>query len=250
MIGLLDFAYGDTHWRYTTAPEAVSYGGNTYSAQAGAKMGRLVATRNALRGRFEVTLPWSCPMIATWISTPPDGKVTLTAYMGQGGYYRRWYGGFVKTLEWSQGRLCIVRCVSASNDIGMSGLPLRCGRICRVPLYSARCGVVQGDYEVSGNIGAVDGVTITANEFDAEDDGYWVGGPFEAGGYTRLVIDHTDDTIRINATIPGLTAGTAFTIAAGCKHLQPICDEKFDNLPNMRAQPHIPDTNVFKTGVL
>lgn len=255
-VGAVDCAYGSTHWRFTTGASTVTVAGETYSPQAGARVGKLEISRNAMRNLLEITVPWSAEFVKDWLASPPDGSVAVTVYHVDvaGGFARRWYGGFVKSLEWKEERKAIIRCVNAANDI-VGGLCLRCGRMCQVALWSDACGLDPTDdpsWQIISTVGSVDGVNITATAISGQADGWWIGGRLTASaqGVTRMVIDHAGDTVKFNAPIPGLAAGDAFALTAGCDHLQATCETKFNNLANFQGQPHMPDVNVYKNGVL
>ena len=71
-----------------------------------------------------------------------------------------------------------------------------------------------------------------------------------------LVLDPTDlDEERCTVMIMLAYRGRAlpliwmsFEIKPGCDHLKTTCDEKFDNLDNMKAQPNLPSKSIWKDG--
>lgn len=251
-VGAVQFVYGEAAWRFTTAATSVTVAGNVYGPQAGLKIGKLAITRNALRNRLEITVPWSSSVITSWLASPPDGLVEATVYNVNVGFARRWYGGFVQSLEWKEDRQAVIRCVNASNDI-VGGLCLRCGRQCQVALWSAACGLTASDdatWQIVSTVEAVDGVNITAAAIADQANGWWIGGTLTVNAVTRMVIDHADTVVKFNAPIPGLAVGDTFVLTAGCDHTAATCAAKFDNLANFRGQPHMPETNIFTQGVL
>jgi uncharacterized phage protein (TIGR02218 family) len=192
--------------------------------------------------------------VQEYLDGAPEDVVTIVNYRGQynapwDALYERFWAGFVKSVRFSKGRRATVVCVPAQAEIGTSGLALRCGRLCQVPLYSSSCGVTQSSYLNGGTVDAIDGYTVDSTTFAEKADGYWTGAPFTANGATRLVIKHVYDTITLNDSIPGLTVGMTFEVYAGCDRTISTCNSRFSNALNFRGQPHIPDMNVFQTGV-
>ena len=253
-IDLIDLACGSTHYRYNSTTGNVTDGGNVYYAQAGFLCGEIEIARNVLRSQFEVTLPWSCTFCQQFVSGAPEDIVTITNYRGQWSapwdcQYERWWAGFVKEVRFDSAHRAVVACVSALSDIGSSGLALKCGRLCQVPLYSSSCGVTKASYRFGGIVTAVSGYTVTADLFATEDDGYWVGGTITARDATRLIIAHSDYTVTLSDSIANLAVNDAFVAYAGCDRTFAICDSRFSNTANFRGQPHIPDLTPNLQGV-
>lgn len=268
-IYLLHFSDGSRHWRYNTGPEDIVVDAETYTAQAGVKGGKIEIARNAFRTRYELELPWSCPFGQAYLAAPPDGIVTLTVHRFHtlttpgdwpygwgvygGGVYpyypaATWWRGYVQDVSFRPSHRLIVRCVPSYTQLGRAGLCLRWGRACQVPLYSTACGIDRADHAATGTVTAVSGYTVTADVFDTEDDGYWVGGEIVTSAYRRLIIAHADTVVTLAATIPGLAASDSFTVYPGCDHAMSTCRDKFSNLVNYRGQPYIPTQNPFVDG--
>lgn len=248
---LLDFACGATHWRYATVTSAVvnDVDSQIYQPQAGAKVGEIRVSRNALRAAVEIELPWSCPLVTLWMAGSLDAPVSILYYRGQDGAFAVTWRGWVKLVRCTEGRRALFSCVASSNELGNRGFALRCGRLCQVPLYSAACTMVLDLWiDDTGVVASVLGDEVTAAVFDTYDAGYFVGGPFTALGIGRMMIEHAGSTVRLDHAIAGLDAGATFTAAPGCLHTEAVCDGTFENLDNMRAQKDSPDLNFFKAG--
>lgn len=253
-VDLVDIACGTEHWRYNSTAGDISYAGYTYKPQAGLMCGDIEIARNVLRSTWEVTVPWSCVFVQEYLDGAPENVVTITNYRGQynaawDALYERVWAGFVKGVKFQESRKAIIRCVPAHAEIGTTGLALRCGRLCQVPLYSDACGLSKGDYLSGGTVEAISGFTLTSTTFRTQADGYWVGAPIMANGAKRTIIAHAYDVVTLNDTIPNIAIGMTFEAYAGCPRIDAVCDSRFGNLDNFRGQPHIPDKNVFVAGV-
>jgi len=249
-VEIIDFACGSTHWRQTSSASAVSYGGQTYSPQPGLRVGAMEDSGNVLRSTCDIEAEWGNPLVALYPGTPPDAIVTVAVYRLQDAEVSPWWSGYVADIRRQAGRRAKIRCVGSLSALGGGSLVLRCGRACQVPLYSSLCGLTQGDWEVAGTVTGVDGCDVTAVVFGTQADGYWVGGPIEINGYSRLVLDHTGTTVTISEVIPGLAVGQAITVAPGCLHTTAACEDTFDNLLNYRGYPLLPQgKNPYLQGV-
>ena len=166
-IDLIDLACDADHYRYNSTTENITYDGDVYYAQAGLMCGEIEIARNVLRSQFDISLPWSCDFIQQFVGGAPEDIVTITNYRGQWNaawdcQFERWWAGFVKEVRMEALHKAVVTCVTAMSDIGTSGLAIKCGRLCQVPLYSSSCGVTQSDYLNNGIVTAVSGYTVTA----------------------------------------------------------------------------------------
>lgn len=253
-VDLVDFACGATHWRLNSSAGDITYNGDLYKAQPGLMCGGIETARNVLRSIFEVTVPWSCDLAQEYVGGSPEGVVSVVNYRGHWGTpwnapYERMWSGEVKDVRFKEGHKCVISCLSAHSDIGTTGLALRCGRLCQVPLFSSACGLTQASYTSGGIVSAVSGYTVTSPTFTNQALGYWVGGIFTARGASRFVIAHAWNVITLADAVPSLAINDVFTITAGCDRTLATCTSRFSNQANFRGQPHIPDVNPYLSGV-
>lgn len=248
-VELVAFASAATTWRYAMCAYNVSYGGYTYQATAGLDRGEIEDSTHPIRTLVDYYLPWSASLVQQYITSSPDGVVTVTAIRGHDPDYQVFWRGFVKAVPLQRrGHRMQVQCTSARSDIA-SGIILRTGRACMVPLYSPLCGLDRDDFATPGTVVSVDGCTVTSSTFATQADGYWTGGPFVANGRERMVVQHEGSTVILSHVLPGLTAGATFAVHAGCTHLYACCRDRFANRLNYKGQPPIPDDTPWATGV-
>jgi len=118
-------------------------------------------------------------------------------------------------------------------------------RRCPYDLYGTMCGINKDYWNVTGDLGTVDGYTWTASEFSAKPNGWFNGGFIVVGRIKRLITSHTGSTITVLNKALNVVAGNHFVAYAGCKHSTADCDTKFSNLINYGGQPYIPNINPF-----
>jgi len=268
-VDLLHFYTSGRNWRYAAAPFDVGYDADTYSAQAGVEISAVEVARNVLRSTLTIQLPWSCAFVTDCLTARPDEPIAIINYRGHasvttygagtygagiygGGGFVAWWRGYVRTLRLdNEGRRANITCVPTVRMLGRTGLILRYGRACQVPLYSTRCGVTKSSYAASGTVLTVSSTTVTATIFGTQSDGYWVGGTLETSSASRMIIAHSGTSVTLAAAFSDaeLAVGDSFTAYPGCDHTASVCASRFANLLNYQGQPHIPTQNPMVTGV-
>lgn len=267
-VDLLHFHTSNANWRYAAAPLDVGYGEATFSAQAGVEISAVEVARNVLRSSLTIQLPWSCAFVQDCLTARPDEPIAIINYRGHasvttygegtygagiyaGGGYVAWWRGYVRSCRFAEQRRAEIVCVPTLRSLGHTGLILRYGKACQVPLYSTPCGLTQATYAQTGTVGTVSGTTVTATVFGTEADGYWVGGTLETSSAQRMIIAHSGTSVTLASAFSDteLAVGTSFTAYPGCDHTIATCKARFDNLLNYRGQPHIPTQNPVTGGL-
>ena len=132
-------------------------------------------------------------------------------------------------------------------------------RICNVPLYSAKCGVLKANFLTDGTLYAVatDGSYIDIAPIGGHPDpaakatDYFAIGFFETGtgaNFERRGITHSatvSSKLRLWFAKPLRKAvlNQTVNIYPGCNGSIPTCTSVFNNLINNRSFPYIPDKN-------
>jgi hypothetical protein len=270
---LAHFAAGDTHWRYTTAPYDVLYGGDTYTHEPGLGVGEIEVTNQQMRSTLEIEVDWSNDLLQQLWTNPPDVPISVTILRGHtdqdhfyqvfglgifgagifGGhaFYEHYWDGWLQQHGIRDRRRAVLICTPSIQNLGAASECLRWGRLCQVPLYSPACGVVKASYAAGGTVLTVDGVDLTAAVFGLQADGYYDGGLFESALGNRMILVHTTTAVELSHVVTGLVAGTAFACYPGCDHLWPgHCKTRFGNLLNHRGAPYIPTRDPHVSGLL
>jgi len=132
----------------------------------------------------------------------------------------------------------------------MTGLSLSWSRECPHTLYDKNCTVRPEDYQAPFTVQSVHGRELVAQSgLSSYADGWFKGGYIRwqtAQGlvFTRGIAQHKGNTLTLINPAP-LTFGQPCFALAGCNGLIQTCHEKFNNLDNCGACPHMPGKSPF-----
>lgn len=243
-VELHEFQARDTsvYWRYAAAPADITYSENVYRA-VHIEGSPIEQGTNALRNQTTVRMDWDCPFAAQYMVAEPEQVIDYRRYKGHGANFVCQFVGVVIAVRFRQqnregDRYAEILIDPAANDLRESGLQLRAGRQCQVPIYSAECGLDRADWRVSGTVATVNFRIVTASL--AYPVGWLSGGDFVARGARRKIVEHIGGTLRLSRDIYGLVAGDPFDAYPGCDHLTGTCHSKFSNRNNFRGDPYMP----------
>lgn len=130
-------------------------------------------------------------------------------------------------------------------------------KVCNVPVYSRKCGVVRNDFRFEAAITVVDGVTLTcvavAGQPDptAKADGFFGGGDlylgtgltFERRGVRNSSVAGGVLTLVLAGPLLINGVGGHLNLYPGCNGSIEICISVFNNRENFRGHPYIPIKN-------
>jgi uncharacterized phage protein (TIGR02218 family) len=116
---------------------------------------------------------------------------------------------------------------------------------CQHVLYDSGCGLVKSAFGTNGTVGSGSSETLIN----------WSGATQDFAQETILFSsgDKAGVSANIKSVFPGSglvlsyplyvnpTPGDAFTAYWGCDHTQDTCTSKFNNLPNFRGFPYVPN---------
>ena len=238
-------------WTYADAPADIEYNGFIYEARY-ITGGGIEAGTNAMRSRTIVRCNWDLPFAWQYTVTPPNGIVHYHRYRGHGDDVQLIFVGDVINVEFKQEsrqgqRYAVITIEPPKASLNRMGLIQRYSRQCTVDLYSGQCGVNPLLFVKSGELDSISGNVLTDTIFGTEDDGWWKGGEILINGHQSKIIDHSGNDITILPYIYGIEEGMSFEVWPGCDHLKATCDDKFDNLVNMKAMPNIPSRSPWSS---
>jgi len=237
-----------TYWSYTSSDYDITYGGRNYTAVL-IKRSDILLNANSLKTKIEIEVDITNTFAQNFVNEVPEGVIKLTIYRRhkQSNFEIYWQGyilgvGFRKELA-------IIVAGLKDKSLSRYGLMRKFQRTCPYSLYSTRCTILESDpsFQISGTIVSIDGVTITADEFSNEVDGWLVGGKFktDSGSCNQRIVYHVGTTIKIARKVLAITTGDTFIAYAGCDGLKATCKTKFNNKLNFGGQPYIPSKNPF-----
>jgi hypothetical protein len=239
---------GGTHYRYTTASEAVEYNGYMYESDV------IDRSEMELGGNEEVTalkvfFSRSNALTNQFISGPPEGEVQLLLYRQHAGFTATFWQGFLIVVTFDENSVPTGRFEPRSSDIAGFGVRRRCQRLCDHALYKSGCGVNETLYKVDGTLATVNGLDLVSSAFSAKSDGWFVGGEIVIGYSRRTIKAHTTNTITITRSMDSAIVGATFRAYAGCDHTPTTCKDKFNNKLNYGGCEFLAVKNPFEESI-
>lgn len=251
-VELFDFTEGASG-RYTSAEKTFTYLGNAYTPLGGLSRSALEFSQEAISQNVKIRLPIGNAIAAAFIADTLVRAAKVKIYRfhrGAASDVVQYFPGVVVSHEVTpQG--CILTCAPVTSDPDRRFPTMRWQGPCNRVLYGPGCDVVRADFKTTTTLTAVTGNTIESTDFGAEVDQWFRAGYVElASGARRGIDDHVGNVITLDAPFPGLTPGTSVDAYAGCDHLKPTCDTKFDNLLKHAGFHLIPNRNPFHLAIV
>lgn len=245
-VELYTFAQGTQFWRFTTAPDTVTYAAVGYTPSSISR-DRIKQTADVLKDSLKLEFPRGDSFASQFLGFAPDIVTTVTVMRGHAGdseFIPYWKGRVIAAV--ASGNKIELACESVFSSIRRPGLRARYELTCRHALYSARCGVNLEASQTTGVTSVVSGVTLTVPEAAGFADGYFTGGMVKAPDEsTRFIVAHAGEVLTVQRPIAGLSAGETVRLYPGCDHLMTTCNSKFGNIDNFGGFPWIPIRNPY-----
>lgn len=248
-VELYRWLYGTLAYHYTSAQEAQSYLGETFEP-APIRRGAISQGDAIERAALEVAVAQDHPVATLFRAATPAQRVTVTLWRRHlsdvdAEYIVLWQGR-VRACIWEEATARLVH-EPVWTTLRRSGLRRTWGRTCPHVLGDAECRVDLGDYEVSGTVARLSGLTVRVSAASGYPVGYFAGGTLAAtvGGvpWRVMVTAHRGDKLTLHLPIPGLAAGATLALTPGCSHTwsgAAGCRERFGNGLNYGAFPFMP----------
>jgi len=246
-VELYRFALGARRWTFTSGLSPVVYQSETYTPvtirRSGIEQGNEIN-----RYSIDITLPRDNALAALFISSPPEGVMSVTLYRyhvtDTANEVIVFWKGRVGGARLSGSEL-VLKCEPIATSLKRIGLRARYQLICRHALYSAGCGALKENFMVNGAVAAVSGATIEVAAAASKPDGYFVAGMLATNEGQRMIVGHTGANLTMVAPMPSLAIGDSVRLYAGCDHSMSTCLDRFSNLDNFGGFPYIPQKNPF-----
>lgn len=257
-VGLYEFRYGNTYFRYCTHEEDQTVGldenGDPAVWAAYVITDGGVTQGGSDQNNLEITTQANNPVAALFRNTQPSGKVWLSV--------RRWHigdpdeetpllwSGTVTNANEVDEATVRLTCRSLGGSYERQGLRLAWGRMCPHVLYSEfGCRVDKALHAYPYVIESISGNSFTVVDFVEPAEGSFTAGFAELtgldGSVTRYGIEAQtgNDFLLLGSTL-GLTVGDSVILYPGCARDTPSCI-RFDNLANYGGFPHLPGKSPF-----
>jgi uncharacterized phage protein (TIGR02218 family) len=261
------FQQGATAFRYTSRPEIVSDGVNTW-LPAAIKTTEVSQSSEMAKDPVTMRMPRDNALAQTFINGAPDDITLVTIFRSHIGddVVQTYWKGRVAGFSVSGDEAEIV-CENIFTSLRRSGLRARYQRGCRHALYSTGCGMVLANFAVEATVSAVSGLEVTftldedSNGFVTTSNGtvqavsgYFTGGIMQAADGMRYISSHVPGTLTLmqasNSLAEAILGGPqSVTLYPGCSHTIADCRDKFSNLINFGGFPWLPSKNPFANNV-
>lgn len=248
-VELYEFTVGDIVYRYTSAQEDETFGGELYAAVT-MQRNQIEATSEIARGALVLTCANTLPVLERFKPVPPSEVVLATVkrfHRGDAEAVVLWMGRILN-VGWS-GLSAQIRCESVYSSIKRPGLRRNYQKQCPRVLFL--CGVSRDDWKVEREVLSISGLGINLASMGAFADGYFDGGYVEwdgVGGLVerRAIRTNVGATVTVNFQTTGLQVGAMLTLYPGCDHtLGAGGCARYGNTPNYGGMPYIPSKNPF-----
>jgi uncharacterized phage protein (TIGR02218 family) len=248
-VELYRFASGSEVWSWTSGDAEEIYAGANYEPEAITR-GEVDQNGEDDQGQLEVTVPRTNPVAELFVAGLPSRPVTVEVF--------RFHRGDPEVISIFRGEVASADFLG--SEVKLTCLPpIACLRSlgppntfqgqCNWALYSSGCGLDHENYRVTGDISAIEGLTIRSPAFGSHPDPYFAGGWVEnAAGEMQWVTSHVGATLTLLTAFRDLRLGDHVSAFPGCARTLEAC-EAFDNLQHFLGFPFLPSKNPFDVGV-
>lgn len=247
-------------WTVTSADEDEVYNSEVYTSST---IGRdEVEDKNELsKANINVTVSIDDELGRRWMKSLLDVSVGLTIFnkdVETNNVFVVWKGRLTSVKpDASSIKLTFE---SVFTSLRRTGLRAKYQRSCPHVLYGRGCKLNKANFETTGPVSSVSGVSVVIPIAAAQADGYYNAGMIQApDGSLRFVISHSGANLTLIRPQEGLQDafdnsgyGMSYglyygqvtaSIYPGCDRTKETCDSKFSNLDNYGGFPYIPTKN-------
>jgi len=127
---------------------------------------------------------------------------------------------------------------------------------CDAALGDTRCGVVLGNFTVTGNVTSSTSSRVFTDSARTENAAYFEGGLVTwTGGananYRMEVKTFANGIVTMQQAMPNtISIGDTYSMSAGCDKIRTTCVSKFNNVANFRGFPDLPGRDAMISGKL
>ena len=244
-------------WRLTSADEAKTYQGATYSSET---ISRTNTSQSAevKGGHIKVTIPKDHAIAQLFVAFIPSTPLSLVIYRGHDGEADSEvvvnFTGRVLLGRFTTDDKCELDCAPDTEILKRRIATVCFQRPCNRILFDAGCGLSNAFWKLSGTVQAIsaDGLTVTIAAAGTKADGWLTTGYLEKGTDRRMVTAHAGTSITLINPMNGLSVGDTVNVYAGCDRTYSGpngCTTKFSNGMNFMGWEWIPGKNPFSSGL-
>lgn len=252
-VELYYFAIGTDNYYYTSAPDNILFGGNTYLPRQITRTSPPISTEDR-RQQIEVTLLTEDVVASRFVGVVPNSQMTLDVFRyhrGDSEAYIMWSGDIVGAAYINQGAQCKFRGVTTETAFGRAIPRLKYQGLCNHVLFGPSCKLINTNFLHTAICSSKSSSTITVNGILAAKGPNWM-----VSGYVnlndsdyRLVFKQDGDVLYFYLPFENDPVGETVKCFAGCDHTLVDCRGKFNNEDQYGGFAFVPELNVFVVGM-
>lgn len=252
-----DFAYGATHFRWTSSDVAQEFESETY-VPAVISRSEISQSQEDHAGNIEITVPRDNELAALFIPYIPSTPIGITIHR------RHRLDGDEESVVAFVGKVLSVR--FESNP---STAVITCGPIsevfrrvipivlyqpqCNYAVFSPGCTLNAEDFKVTATVTLVSGENVSSDEFVSTsfEDGHFNNGWMQKQSDPadkRWIVNHIGDTVTLMNPFTDLAVTDVVEVFPGCQRTEAAC-LAYGNLDNHLGFARIPRRNPFESSV-
>ncbi|RHW21877.1 phage BR0599 family protein [Pseudomonas jilinensis] len=252
-IRFYEFRRGVMRWLYVSCDRDVAVGTQVFrTVRGGISDNGIRQSGVARQDSLIITAPADIDVAQPFRNSLPSAKIGLIIHDGHyGEAERKWrYSGAIASVRWPSPDQCAITCQDIDAELDRPGLVDTFSRACTTYLGSPWCKVDMNVHRVETTIQTLTGASISSGTFASYPDGWFNGGWVEwqigQGEYdSRTIEHHTGSTLTLLGGTLALAPNMAIRAYPGCDFFASTCQDKFNNLPNMRAVPQMDGKSPF-----
>ncbi|UYZ84278.1 phage BR0599 family protein [Entomomonas sp. E2T0] len=247
------FSRGALTWLYNTSSEAITRNNMRFLALTGGiSDSGIIRSNGSQTDNFTVIAPATIAIAKLYNEQAPSNRIYLTVYNAHRNTEKLiqcWYGAIngINNSEIDQVKIICTPNASLANKPGATQVY---ARQCDAVIYDTKCKVNKELYRVNGTVQQISTSSIQVIQAANYPDGWFNGGfiQFDVGSGEldrRYIENHQGATLIVWGGGVNLNLGQAINLFPGCNQATSTCQNKFDNLLNMQACPHIQGRSIF-----
>lgn len=250
-IELFYFDFMNEPGYYTNYPEEIEFQGIVYHPISIAR-GDFKIDSNLGAVSVDITAG-VLDLFGKYISSQPASRTAVRIYrvvsddMAQ---FVMVFDGWVTGVSFDENNTCNLKATQKAGILDREVGMVTHSAVCNHAVFYGDCRLNAADYVVEPVAFSIAGSNISAAEFSAFANNYFVGGEVHTSYDARLITAHTGSTITLHIPFDStFTTATKISVLPGCDRLISTCKAKFNNSVNFLGMPFIPSKNPSVWGL-
>lgn len=252
-VELFTFQLGADAWRYTSAEDTITFGGQQYVSRQITRS-KFVQADGQRRNEMKVTLPSEDVICKKFIGVVPGQPMYISIvriHRGEAQAYNLWTGRILGARFMMRGAVCELNGLTSEAAFNRNIPKYKYQGLCNNELYDDNCGVSKAAFTYTGTVTAVSGNVISVQGLEvAKGDGWALGGYVSNNDVDyRAIVAQSGDQLTLSLAFNAGVQYTDVDVFAGCDHTLGTCESKFSNNLRYGGFAFVPTLNPFQTSL-